>query len=70
MTNSVEVVEFLLENGADVNAINKKKEYPILLALKLIPSLPFVKALVRHGADLSVKDQKGLSIVELALGSR
>ena len=70
MTNSVEVVEFLLENGADVNAINNKNEYPILLALKRIPSLPFVKALVRHGADLSVKDQKGLSIVELALGSR
>ena len=70
LTNNVEVVEFLLQKGADVNALNNKKEYPILLALKRIPSMPYVKALVRHGADLSVKDQNGLSIVELALESR
>lgn len=70
MTNKVEVVEYLLQKGADVNALTNKKEYPILLALKRIPSLPFVKVLVRHGADLSIKDQNGLSTLELALESR
>lgn len=65
--NSVEVVEFLLEKGADVNASNNKSEYPIHLALRRIPSLPFVKALMRHGADLTVKDQNGTNLVELML---
>lgn len=70
MTNTIEVVEYLLEKGADVNAVSNRKEYPILLALKRTPCLPFVKALVRHGANISVKDQNGLSTLELALESR
>ena len=70
LTNNIEVVELLLQKGANVNAPNGNGEYPIHLALRRIPSLPFVKVLSRHGADLTVKDQKGFNIVELALESR
>ena len=69
MKNYPEVVEFLLQKGADVNASNNKSEYPIHIALKRIPSLSFVQILVKHGADLGIKDSNGKSIVELALQS-
>ena len=70
MKNSAEAVEFLLEKGADVNVPNNESDYPIHLALKRIPCLPFVKALVRYGADLSVKNQNGLNFFELTLEPR
>ena len=69
LTNSVEVVELLLKHGSDANDPIGENEYPIHLALKRFPNLPFVKALMSHGADLTVKDENGVGVIELALQS-
>lgn len=70
MSNTVEVVEFLLKKGAQVNMPTKKREYPIQMALKRFPNLPFVRILIRYGADPMVRDEKGVATVDLALQSR
>lgn len=65
--NDPEVVELLLSKGAAVDALNKKKESAILLAIRRVPCLGYVDALVRYGADMNVKDAEGRSALHLAL---
>lgn len=41
-------------------------ETSIFIAIKRTPGLPFIKALVHHGADLNVKDSNGKTALEIA----
>ncbi|CAL7948855.1 unnamed protein product [Xylocopa violacea] len=61
---------YLVENNSEltkaVNALDHKGEIPLEVALKTRqPSL--ARTLVEHGADLSAKDSKGLSLLQAAI---
>lgn len=59
--NCVEVLKLLVENGADVNAINSEKDTPLLLATlySYNPlSIEFVKKLIAAGADVNYLTEK------------
>ena len=62
-------IEFLLKNGADPNIPNIKNQYTIMMALKRVPRMPFVKALLGNGADVAINSVDGISLLELALGN-
>jgi len=69
-SNTSEAVELLLSKGSDANALNNKKELPIFLAIQRSPALPFITALVSHGADLNLKDTQGKTALEIAYTNR
>lgn len=51
-------MKFLIENGADINAVDKKGKTPLHLCCKLLKYPPAVKLLIENHADVSVQDQK------------
>jgi ankyrin repeat protein len=63
-SNIIDVVDLLLSKGANVNQVNKNKDTAVLLAIKRKGALPFVASLVKHGADLNIKDSNGKAALE------
>lgn len=64
--NDVEKVMFLLKEGVDVNAGNDKQWTPIMQASQQeYASTEIVNFLIEHGADLTLKDGYGRSILAL-----
>jgi ankyrin repeat protein len=62
-------VEVLLAAGADVDALSKRGQTPLWLAVMNSPRAPdgaVVRALLRHGADRDLRDEGGQSPYELA----
>ena len=75
----LEVVKFLIENGADVNVINDFNETP--LHLITVPDndindddeemvLEIVKVLCKNGANVNAKNYQDCSPVDIALQNR
>ena len=64
-TGSMEVLEILLERGADCNACNKWRETPLLIAANNGHRLG-VAALLKHGADPSLCSEAGWSALTFA----
>jgi hypothetical protein len=62
---SMQVLELLLEKGADGNACNKWRETPLLIAANN-GHLAAVKALLDHGADPSLCSEAGWSALTFA----
>ena len=62
---SMEVLQLLLEKGADGNACNKWCETPLLIAANNGHRLA-VEALLRHGADPSLCSEAGWSALTFA----
>jgi len=58
ITNQVEAVEFLLEKGADINAMPKGFDFPATGLQRAIrrSNVDVAKMLIEHGADLTLKD--------------
>jgi ankyrin repeat protein len=52
------MAKFLLENGADVNAISNDGSSPLKCALRADCGTDVVALLLEHGADVSVLDTK------------
>lgn len=59
----MDCVEYLLEQGADVNGYGEFDRTPLIYAIKEKPNLEMVKFLVEHGADVNKED--GLSTTPL-----
>lgn len=59
--NKVEIVQYLLANGADVNIENRYGETPILAASST-GNLKLIRLLMGEGADLRAKSMSGLTI--------
>ena len=54
-------VKFLLENGANVNAVNDSNTSPLFYAVGT-RSLKLIELLLRHGADPTIKGKRGSSL--------
>lgn len=53
---SVEMIEFLIEKGADINAVSKDKERETILALAVqLGKLDLIKLLIDKGADINYR---------------
>lgn len=64
-SNTVDVVDILLSNGADSNQVDKNKDTAVLLAIKRTDAKPLVSCLIKHGADLNIKDLNGKTAFEI-----
>jgi ankyrin repeat protein len=62
----LEAVKFLVESGADVNAVNDTGQTALHIAAQASDGI--VEYLALHGAKLDVKDKQGRTALDLALG--
>ena len=65
-TGQVAVIEFLLENSAYIDAESPNGSTPLMMAA-MYGSPESVKVLIQAGADLNIKNQLGLSALDLAV---
>jgi len=63
-----EVVQVLLDKGADVNAVDRWKMTPLHLAAGAARD-PVAQILIAHGADVNAADDLGLTPLHLAAGN-
>jgi len=55
MANTIEIITYLISQGADVNAKNSDGETPLILAIAKNRDVEVFKCLVSHGADVNVR---------------
>lgn len=60
------LLEYMLKRGADVNAANEGGLTPLFYAVTVLKDPDAVKLLLDNGADASVKDAKGRTLLSLA----
>ncbi|VEN45025.1 unnamed protein product [Callosobruchus maculatus] len=66
MFDHAEIVEFLVAEGADINAMDKERRSPMLLAA-LRGGWKTVHALIRLGADINIKDVNRRNVLHLVV---
>ncbi|OOQ60659.1 ankyrin repeat domain-containing protein [Mucilaginibacter pedocola] len=64
------VTEWLLQNGANVNAADSKGNTSLHIAVKQKYPLEFIKLLLQHGADSSLQNNEGASPKSMAARQR
>ena len=60
VSTSIDITKFLLDNGANINAVNTRGFTPLIVAT-VSKELPAAMLLWERGADLEIKDQYGRS---------
>jgi len=65
---SAPITQFLIEQKADVNAVNNEGRTPLMIAV-VRGTLPSAMLLWRNGADLYLKDNDGVSAYEMCTRS-
>ena len=63
--NNSEFIELLLEYGAGINSLSKRNETPLFIACRQ-GALNSVLTLIELGADTTIKNLKGLSLIDIA----
>ena len=69
---NVEIVKFLLENGANPNIQNNKGHFPLLYTIASIKNvdkekvLETIKMLIEYGANVNLKNEHGLTALQVA----
>lgn len=66
MFDHPEIVEYLTNEGADINVVDKEKRSPLLLAA-LRGGWRTVHALIRLGADINIKDVNRRNVLHLVV---
>lgn len=66
MFDHPEIVEYLTNEGADINVVDKEKRSPLLLAA-LRSGWRTVHALIRLGADINIKDVNRRNVLHLVV---
>ena len=64
--NSGEILRCLIENGADVNGVNKVKHTPLMIAAKR-GHINALTLLIKHGADVDLQDSDGYKALHFAV---
>ena len=65
--NDTNVIQFLVESGADVNLADQNGKTPLIwLTFKGDKAVPTVKYLIAHGAKLDAKDNLGATVFDYA----
>ncbi|MCR5763434.1 MAG: ankyrin repeat domain-containing protein [Treponema sp.] len=64
-----EKVKWLVDNGADINAVSKDRGYTAVMDAVWRKNYPITEYLIKKGADLSVISSDGQSILVLAVGN-
>ena len=60
-----ELIEFLILNGADINALNKDFETPLMCTIAL-DKPDIAELLLKNGADPDIKNKDGYTALEIA----
>ncbi|MEI0699913.1 ankyrin repeat domain-containing protein [Brachyspira intermedia] len=63
--NNLESVEFLLENGADLNSIDYEYQTPLMYAIQK-NNAEIVKLLISKGANINFKDARNRTALDIA----
>ncbi|MBA1437864.1 MAG: ankyrin repeat domain-containing protein [Epsilonproteobacteria bacterium] len=61
-----EMVNYLIEQGRDVNQTNRKSGFTPLMAAACYGRVEIAKLLLQHGANQYAKDSKGFSAIDFA----
>ena len=64
--NHTEVVDELLENGADVNVRNSSYDWTPLHAAAHSNNTDMIKVLLEHGAERSIRNNRGETALDVA----
>lgn len=64
--NSMEMVEYIISQGIDVNFTNRRSGFSPLMAAASYGRSEMVKLLLEHGANQNAIDTKGFSAVDFA----
>ena len=64
--NSGEILRCLIENGADVNGVNKVKHTPLTIAA-IRDHINALTLLIKHGADVDLQDSDGYKALHFAV---
>jgi ankyrin repeat protein len=64
--DNLEMVNYLLEKGQDVNKTTRKSGFTALMCAACYGRTEIAKVLLDHGADQNVRDNKGFSAVDFA----
>lgn len=67
--DSKEMLELLLEKGADINEVSEDRGYSPVMDAVWRKNYEITKLLIDHGADLSTMSSDGQSILVLAVGN-
>ena len=64
--DNIEMINFLLEKGIDVNTTSRRSGFTALMAAACYGRVEIAKILLKHGADQTVRDSKGFSAIDFA----
>lgn len=64
--NNLEMVEYIIEQGIDVNFTQRRSRFTPLMAAASYGRIEIAKLLIKHGADQDAVDAKGFSAIDFA----
>jgi len=64
--NNIEIVEYIIEQGIDVNLTQRRSRFTPLMAAASYGRTDIAKLLIEQGADQEVRDEKGFSAIDFA----
>ncbi len=64
--NNIEMLEYLLNEGADINQTQRRSGFTALMAATCYGRIEIIKILLAHGAKQDTKDMKGFRAIDFA----
>ncbi len=64
--DNLEMVNYLIENGMDVNQTNRRSGFTSLMAAACYGRVEIAKVLLANGVDQNAKDSKGFTAIDFA----
>lgn len=64
--NNIEIVNYILEQGIDVNKTTRRSGFTALMAAACYGRAEIAKILLEHDADINIKDSKGFTAIDFA----
>ncbi len=64
--DNLEMVNYLIENGMNVNQTNRRSGFTSLMAAACYGRVEIAKVLLANGVDQNAKDSKGFSAIDFA----